>query len=354
MSNSSIIPYGKQVFFRRPISRQLYNNFAGPMRGLGKRMRNRFAQSFTQQKRRRTQSGQGVTEQHDARLIYRKKNMGRRKKRRWKRFKNKVLAVSEKDLGSQTVVFNITASPTNVTSGNQLLFNCALYPSGSTTSYFDDLNSIGALNAGAVTTAATGLSVANSTKIIFKSAVLDITIRNSSFTTASSLGDSSYRMEVDVYECTITRVADEEGAVYADLLSLFAQNPTRTDPIGGGATTEVALTLRGVTPFDLTYALSTWGIKILRKTKYQINNGDQVTYQVRDPRRHTLTQRQITSTEGFSYPGLSRFVLVVGRLAPGITVGALGATERLDVGITRKYFYKVENWSEDRTAYVVA
>jgi len=133
----------------------------------------------------------------------------------------------------------------------------------------------------------------------------------------------------------------------------LAQNPVRTDAIGG-AGTEVALTLRGVTPFDLTYALSNFKIKILRKTKYTIAQGDQITYQMRDPGRHVKLQRELTSNEGPIYPGLTRIILVIGKLSPGIPVGPGDQTfqEVLDFGVTRKYFYKVENWTEDRTRYL--
>lgn len=319
------------------------------------RLRMRFGGNRTAtMTRNRSTHGIGVTEQHDSRLVYKRSRMPPRRRRRWKKFKNKVLAVSEKDLGSQTVVFNTQPTATNTTSGNQTVFSCALYPSVSTTSYWSDLDQIGALNAGAATTVSTGLAVGASTKIIFKSAVMDLTIRNTS--TNNGAPDSALRMEVDVYELYATRVGDEEGATYNTVLDLFAQNPTRTEPIGGGATTEVNLNLRGVTPFDCTYTLANFKIKITRKTKYQISNGDQVTYQVRDPRRYTRTQRALTSTEGFVEPGMTKMVIIIGRLPPGTTIGAVGTPgvcqEQLAFGLTRKYFYKVENWSEDRTAYI--
>lgn len=323
--------------------------------GLASRSRMRFGGSRTAtMTRNQGTHGVGVTQQHDARLVYRKKRMPSRRRRRWRKFKNKVLAVSEKDLGSQTVVFNTQTTATNTTPGQQTLADFALYGSVSTTSWWSDLDAIGALNAGADTTVAKGLAVSPSSKILFKSGVLDMTIRNTS--TNNGAPDSALRMEVDVYELVGTRVGDEEGATYNRLLDLFAQNPTRTEPIGGAPATEINLGLRGVTPFDCTYTLGNFKLKITRKTKYQINNGDQVTYQIRDPRRHVMLQRQLTSTEGFNQPNLTKMVLVIGRLPPGTTIGTVGVPgvcqETLSFGITRKYFYKVENWSEDRTAYI--
>jgi len=331
-----------------------FRNSTMPLR-LGKRMRYR-TRSYTRQKRRRKsmKTGQGVTQHYDARLIYRKRSMRPRMKRRWKKFKNKVLAVSEKDMGSQTVVMNSIQVVSNHTVGNQLIFDCGLYTSTSTTSWYNDMDNIGGLNAGAVTTPASGLAVGASTKIIFKSAVLDMTIRNSSTFKSSDLEspNSAARMEVDVYEITL-KSADEEGAVYSSLLSLFNQNPIRTQTIGGGGFA-LGIQSRGVTPWDCTYSLSQFGIKIWKKTKFQISNNDQITYQMRDPRRHVMNQRELSSAEGFAYRNLTKLVLIVGRLAPGLTVGNINGTyqERLVIGLSRKYFYKVENWSEDRTSYM--
>ena len=146
-----------------------------------------------QKRRRRGTFGLGVTEQHDARRIYTKGYMPRRIKRRWKSFSKKVLAVSEKGLGSQTWVSNTFQHITNTTAGNQLLFDCGLYTSASgTNSVFNDLDQIGADIANAATTVASGLAVGQSSKIIFKSAVLDLTIRNAStFTDGARLLDAT-------------------------------------------------------------------------------------------------------------------------------------------------------------------
>ena len=38
----------------------------------------------------------------------------------------------------------------------------------------------------------------------------------------------------------------------------------------------------------MTYSLSRWGIKIWKKTKYLIPNGDVITYQMRNPQFFTV------------------------------------------------------------------
>nr|QTE03342.1 MAG: capsid protein [Cygnus columbianus CRESS-DNA-virus sp.] len=316
------------------------------------------SKTMTRTRSRQGTSGIGVTTQHDERLIYRKRPMRGRKKRNWKRFTNKVHAVSEKDLGSQTAVFNVGAVQTNTSATQQIRTSFALYGMNSSVSFWNDMDTIGAslpTGAGAVT-GAQGLLTSPSTKVIFKSGVLDLTIRNAS-TVAVSAGVTSFaseaRMEVDVYECTIRR-GDEEGVAYGTILDMLAQNTVRTDATGG-AGTEVDIALRGVTPFDCTYSLANFGITILSKRKYQISNGDQVTYQIRDPRRHVMPVRELTSTEGPNKKGLTRCLIVIGKLAPGLPIGTSATPgnyqEILTYGITRKYLYKVENYSEDRTNY---
>ena len=284
--------------------------------------------------------------------------MPRGRKRRWKAFKNKVLAVAEKDLGTQQIVFNYNYSLSNNVSGNQLLGYACLFPGKSSDGAANDLYTMGTLFSSADNTVANGLAMGPSSKVIFQSGIMDITIRNSStyFDGSTTSLDSRARMEVDIYECSMTKDAEEYGQTFANPLLCFADNDPRTNPIGGGATTEINLTKRGVTPFDLSYVLSRWGVKIWTKRKYQISNNDQITYQVRDPRRHSMTLRELTNADGFNKPRLTRFIVIVGRVSPGLTIGSTTGTfqEGIQLGLTRKYTAKVENWSEDRTAYITA
>lgn len=341
----------------RSTRNQFYRSSRGYNRVSAAR-RQGIARSMSLQMRRyrkRPTTGIGVTEQHDSRLIYKKKSMPRGKKKKWKAFRNKVLAVSEKDLGTQQIVFNKVLTGTNTTSGNQCLVTFGLYTLKSSQTHYNDLQRISNYVGAAVSTVATGLSVDPSTKIMFQSAVLDITIRNAS--TNNGAPDSAARMEVDVYELTMSHTAEETGSTYDTIEAVFNENPAQCRPIGGSGT-EISYALRGVTPFENSYVLSRFGIRISRKTKYQISNGDQVTYQMRDPRRHSMSFREMNNQDGFNKPNLTRLIYIVGRVAPGLTVGAIGTPgvyqEVLSVGLTRKYSFKVENWSEDRTAYEVS
>lgn len=313
--------------------------------------------TMTRNKKRQT-SGVGVSTQHDSRLIYRKRRMGGRRRRRWKRFVNRVHAVSEKDLGSQQVVFNKTNTVTNNLFYNQVCGTVCLYGMSSSSPVCgeNDMSKVAdLLYSNAADTAPTGLDVDGSSKFLFQSAVLDVTIRNDSRN--NGLSDSRARMEVDVYELVVNTEATS-GVDFNNILDLFSTNSTLM-MLGGIAPSvgvaKIAYFLRGVTPFELSYPLSKFRIKIYKKTKYQLANGDQVTYQLRDPRRHSLVCDSMRIFSGFNKPGLTKILFIVGKLAPGLQVGPVGTEglyqEQLQIAATRKYMFKLENYTEDRVYY---
>jgi len=325
--------------------------------GRGVRQRSRFGRSFTRtQNRRQTRSGQGVTTQHDERRIYTKHTMPRRMKVRWKRFSNKVHAVAEKDYGSRTVVLNKSVTFSNTTNGNHGLAYMGLYTAqGTGDSFMADLDTISGLENPGNPTAAAGITVLDTTKFIFKSAVLDLTFRNTStFNTLGVLGAASEaKLEVDVYEIISGREWTDTDSTQSDITSVFTRGAGLT-PNLGGIGTGVTLSQRGVTPWDIPAALAYFRCKILRKTKYFLPNGDTFTYQVRDPKRRFLYQERMDKIGGGNMPRWSRHLLVLFKLVPGLTVGTGVATyqENLTAGITRKYLYKIEGANEDRDSYL--
>ena len=321
--------------------------------------RNRSMTRTQTRTRSRPGSGIGVTTQHDARFIYGKRRMPRGKRMRWKRFGNKVHAVAERDLGSRTVLRNQMELFANNTPGNHITGSYTLYGQRGTAGRHDDLQQIaGAENAGDPTAAA-GVTVDPSTKFIFKSAVMDLTFKN----------DASYRgavdpliltpsgdlkIELDIYEISVRTGSEETGLTAANLETLFNQNNTITKAIGGGGS-EIDYFTRGATPWDLTYVLGRWGIRIWKKTKYFLANQDVITYQVRDPRRRTATQRDLAQKDGFNRPGWTRCIFFIAKTVPGAwTIGTAtnNVSERLLVGCTRKYLYKIEGVNEDRTRVI--
>lgn len=304
-------------------------------------------------------SGVGVTDHFDRKTVYRKHRMPRWRRRRWRSFTRKVKTISEKEYGTRTVVYNVSATFSNTTSGNQTNGSVYLYGQNSTTSYAADLAQIGALETQQAINAPTvDYNVDKTTKILFQSAVLDITVRNTSFfTTLGTLTgtDARLRMEVDAYECTVKRSAMDDITPILTFGSLLNFGTSDTFDIPG-APASLTITLRGTTPFDVPDALSRFGIKIWKKTKYILNNGEAFTYQIRDPKRRVCTHESLLKTAGFNRPGWTRVVFFLGKLLPGIVpVGTLDgqATEQLTLGITRKYMYKVEGINANGDAYGV-
>lgn len=309
--------------------------------------RRSFARSRTLLRNRRRTSGLGITTQHDERRIYRKHFMPKWKRRRWKRFKNKVLAISEKDLGSRTVLFNATYTFANQDPALHNMFSLALYPNSSTVGYLNDLDQIANDEVG-TWTAATGGVVDKTSKFIFKSAVMDITFRNSSSFNTAPIADA--KLETDIYEVLVNGVTDDSSGTYTSLQALF--NAAAGDTLNiGGAGTGILFNRRGSSPWDFPMALSKWKIKILKKTKFMTPNNDTFTYQVRDPTRHVATKQELDLAQGPNRRGWTRWILVISKLVPGIVVGPTAYTESLDVGLTRKYFYKIEGQSEDRDLF---
>lgn len=301
--------------------------------------------------KQRVSSGRGVTLEHDRQRIYRKKSMPRSKRRRWKRFSRKVNAVAEKELGSRTVVFNNSLVASNSTSGNQGQVSLALYGWESPSNRYSDLNYIGQLENTGDPTSAAGINVDTTTRMIFKSAVLDMTIRNTSTEDDGASISNDMTLETDIYEIVMSKYAMQQNTTYDNMGGILAtQEKVINDP-SAGAETSVDIDFRGVTPWDLTPALSQFGLKIMKKTKYFIRGGQTVTYQIRDPKRRVCTRASaIQNSVGCNKPGWTRHVLIIYKSIPGFTISST-VREQLTVGYTRKYLYKIEGANQDRSLH---
>lgn len=291
--------------------------------------------------RKSVRTGVGITIQHDRRSVYRRKRMPRRKRRQWRRFVKKVNAVDERELGTQTVVFNTAISVETTNPQNQLLENVGLYTNASSLTYCNDMKAIYALFNTGNPTAATDDYVNATTKVMFHSGVLDMTARN---TSKDNVGASlDIPLEVDVYDITVGK-GDNDTVLTAptELISYFDQASTDTLGIGGNTgTADLAIIKRGVTPFDIPDALSRYRMKILKKTKYFLGIGQTFTYQIRDPKRHVTSVGAMARGDVPNINGLTRWVLMIAKPVPGITVSST-VIPRLEVGVTRKYMFKVE------------
>lgn len=351
--------------------RQLFSAGVLAARDAWNRYRSYGSRTMTQYKKR-VGSGKGITTQHDRKLIYKKSSMPKGKKRRWKKFKNKVFAVSEKSLGTRSVLFNRQVTVGNDNSDPQFqqgALTISLYGNQAATElHNNDLQYISQLeNNSSAITQANGIGVNESTKFIFKSACLDLTIRNVS--TKNNTGvvsiDGNCKVELDIYEITSSRQFYEKSqnslvnTSYASIEGLINTMLTSSDIVNDEnivGEVKVNANARGFTPFDATYAISRYGLKIWKKTKFFIPAGDTITYQVRDPKRHVLSRRSMSDSLGCNRPGMTRFLFVVSKLVPGNVQGSSvipgNCQLNLAFGMTRKYVYKVEGANDDRSEYI--
>lgn len=300
--------------------------------------------SFTMNRRgRNVKSGQGITNQFDRSRIYTKRRMPRYRRRRWRKFNNRVHAVSEKDLGSRTVVRNTLVSGTH-----------PMDPTGANEQAVNFLTLYGLKNAGVVynndiNEMSQDTDLNPTGKAIFKSAVLDCTFRNTSTRTEDST-NLPITLEVDVYEMSCGVALGQTGKA-AQFIDMFGEGATETQVIPG-QTTQIVLNGRGVTPWDLPSTLSEYKVKIWKKTKYFLGENQTFTYQLRDPKRHVLDYQTMTGP-GDNLPYVTKILMYIYRPCPGYSYVASPNNDNygLAVGVTRKYLYKISDKTNDYDMY---
>jgi len=154
-------------------------------------------------------------------------------------------------------------------------------------------------------------------------------------------------MELDVYELIHRKVTSDRVSTQQNVYDCLEYSD---DPEIGGTGADLNIQLRGCTPFEFGRQMGYFGIKVVKKTKYFIPNGQTITHQIRDPSRHSWSQEQMDKLDSFAVPGVTRTLFLVYKLVPGCPLGALNNTFQLmaEVGVTRKYMYKLEGSTEVR------
>lgn len=349
----------RRTFLGRPINSRQMSSSLGAIR---RSVRSRRTQGRSQTMRRtnmRSSPGTLGGTNADMRSIYRRKRMPRFKRKRWVRFVKKVHAVADKDLGLRTVLFNDQLTQRNTSTGGQSTLTVALYGCTNTSAgWLNDLGQIGNLENEGDPTAAAGATIQYNSKVMFQSAVMDITIRNISdklktidpaqplLNTYEAAPEAA--IELDIYEVIARKPFSDIGQVWPTLTTVFNNYD---DPEIGGTGTGIAIQDRGASPFEFGAQMSRAGVKILKKTKFFIPNGQTITWQVRDPKRRVATYGELERHESYNKPGWTKHYYLVYKLVPGLVQG--GSTigdirTSLAVGLTRKYSYKVEGFNEPR------
>ena len=174
------MPWARKRSFSRRVVRHIYRRapaYGKYVSNLGVGLLRGMASQPTT-KRKGMTSGQGVTFENDRSRIYRKKRMPRRRRRRWVRKIRLNNAIDQTRLGTRTVVMNKLDTYGNSTLGNHGLAWATLYGGDSLNTVNKDIVHMRNLENAGDQTAAAGDTTYNSTKYFFKSAVLDMTIRN--------------------------------------------------------------------------------------------------------------------------------------------------------------------------------
>lgn len=327
------------------VARRIYTGYRAASK-FSNIMRSRFKKHGTY--------GKGLTNQYDRTNVYRKKRMPYRKRKRWGKFVNKVKAVENTTLGTRTRVFNnrilITSPEQPDTTPRQLFRSIGLYCNHDNISVNPQLgeirNDIRRLTVDDPQIAASG-------KIQMISGIFDMTLVNASI---DALGNAM-GVELDVYLVTSKRRFENKTgptSFWTDLEGVLADGNLTSEQIGNKA--KITTNDLGVTPFDFSCGLSNSRVKILSKRKYFLPSGNQMTYQIRDPKNRVISKEYSDNVQGTNYPGVTKHVLLVAKGLPGAaTVPNEGQANqyriRLEVGCTRKYAYKLNEDDTDKTGF---
>lgn len=286
----------------------------------GRYLRNK-AVNYLSGRKKGSVDGIGVTDQYDRKLIYRKKRMPRRMRKRWRKKKRGFDAMLMKRLATKTIVFNDTLTTGDWVGSDQRNVLIHLYGKNGTDraaleqgthDVYDVLNN-------------DPLTNETIEKAVFESAVLDFTCANT--------GQST--LEVDVYEFYSGGLRNHVTPNWGT-----DQASAQVDvPSPGGGPWNMNLDNRGVSPFEFPL-MGRYGWKILKKTKFLLSPGKSFTYQHRDPKNRWISGSDVfKSTAGtdVAMKGATRSFLFLAKQQ----VGGGDLTNRLSVGATRVFRYKV-------------
>lgn len=283
----------------------------------------------------------GVTSQYDKVTQYRKKSMPKAKKRRWRKFVRKVEAVNTKSLGTRTVVFNDKLPIYSGVAGFQAYGSAALYGfCGQDSAISVGNRDIFRMCNSDSDIMLNGTDGGNPSKIIFKSGIIDFTMRNT----------GSDGVELDLYEINVMTDATKEPS----FVSTVIESQVDTNTIPGSTGTALTLAQRGVTLFDLPNLISADRLKIYKKKKFFLPPGNTATHQHRDPRNHYFNADDVNifdhPDEG-SYAKRKMTTLFVFVAKAIVTEEGSGTIPTVVIGVTRKYSYCINQSARSYDTY---
>lgn len=240
-------------------------------------------------------------------------------------FSRKVEAVLTKRVGTKSVVFNNTLG-FNLTTDPALqdYGHCCLYGSaGSLDSNFwagyRDIYRI-MKNDPEIEHDVNGFPING--KICFKSAVIDLQFINR----------GTVPLEMDLYKIGFWR----RGTDPSDWLQQFLNVLSATAPINSGGT-NLALTQKGVTPFQAPAAIRATAMKVLMKKKYIVPSLGMATFQHRDARNYWVDCETVVNSDVYNEKFTTVYLWIT-KTFPNQT-----EAQGFNVTVTRTYEYVVIN-----------
>jgi len=268
----------------------------------------------------------GVTTQHDARKVYQRPKYNKAKAKQFRNFSRKIERVQLQKEGTTSVVYN-TGFTEATLADEQSQYGIVLYGgyglNAGGRSFNHDIERLVSINR----TAGVGINTTNR-KLYFRSAVLDVTARNSG-TTA---------MELDFYEFYIKK-STESFISLEQLIDAKVANNTEIFEQNAAAANAIARITLGATPFQYPAVMEY--VTILKKNKVFLPSGAITTYQIRLPRSRWYDVNSSGTdsiNDPFGIKGWTRGLWIVQKGVPTALVRAEGTA--LSWSITRTYCMK--------------
>jgi len=286
--------------------------------------------------KRGVRTGNGVTDHVDRSTVYKRRRMPYKKRRNWRRFSRKVVAVHEKQLVNRSLIVStreVNSGPAGPGfQGVTTILHGGLHGSAYPTSPYLELPDL----VHRAWANDTDLGADRNRTMIIKSCVTDITMLNE---TASTL-------EVDVYEGPLHKGGNADFW-FRDILHAIADVPQ------SGSYPSIDIVSRGATPFNIPQIMSYTGWKIDSKKKYYLEPLKACTYQIRTSKDIRINSDAVASGTGshFEYvlKGLTRACLVIYKIVGPV---AGDETASLHFSISRHLTYTFEGCNERADAYL--
>lgn len=303
----------------------------------------------------RNRSGQGVTAQFDRSKQYTRKRAPLRKRRRMARrmrgFKRTVMKMK----GSRTLMTNQRVSssggPTLQGVISAVLFGGKVDGAGQPTQLgYDDLNDLRQRDymIGDPTGDAQKRFAPGAVKFYVMTGVMDMTIQNVSTYLQPPEDPISIGIEMDIYEFYCRKLPGNSAGNTVEAAMQYFQNDVYLPGTAGVNLATLQLTDRGCTPFEMGFAMSKFGMKIIKKTKYFLGPNETCTYQIRDTKMRMFDGDDLYNWNSPT-TNSTHGVLIIHKVTPQFS-DQLSATSSIVAGITRKYKYYVDSSAAVRAA----